>query len=94
MCVIRSRGWPLTDPIRVDIVTSNGSGCPVGTVSLSMAPDNTALRVLYTGIVTQVGVGARPTDFRKNCQLSVLVHVSAEFTYAISAPIRCGQRAS
>jgi hypothetical protein len=33
--------------------------------------------------MAQVGVGAAPTDFRKNCQISLVVHVPQGFTYAI-----------
>ncbi|MBA8927899.1 hypothetical protein BC739_005116 [Kutzneria viridogrisea] len=38
----------------------------------------------YSKYTAQVGVGASPTDFRKNCQLNLRVHVPAGFTYAIA----------
>lgn len=75
---------PPDDQIVIDIVTVNGSGCPPGSAAVAVAPDNTAFTVTYSEYLAQVGVGARPTDFRKNCQLNVAVHVPSGFTYAIA----------
>ncbi|HKT03203.1 MAG TPA: DUF4360 domain-containing protein [Rugosimonospora sp.] len=75
---------PPTDKIVIDLVTVLGSGCPAGTAAVAVAPDNTAFTVTYSSYLAQVGVGAMPTDFRKNCQLSLLVHVPSGFTFAIS----------
>lgn len=72
-----------TEKISIDVVTVNGSGCPVGTAAVAVSPDNTAFTVTYSDFLAQVGVGAAPTDFRKNCQMALQVHVPAGFTYAI-----------
>lgn len=80
--------WPSTPPpdkIIIDVATVIGSGCPAGTAAVSVAPDNTAFTVTYSSYTAQVGVGATPTDFRKNCQLNLRVHVPNGFTYAIAA---------
>jgi hypothetical protein len=75
---------PPNDHIVIDIVTVNGSGCPPGSAAVAVSPDNTAFTVTYSSYLAQVGVGSRPTDFRKNCQLNVAVHVPQGFTYAIA----------
>jgi len=75
---------PPTDQIVIDIVTVNGSGCPPGSAAVAVAPDNTAFTVTYSTYLAQVGVGSKPTDFRKNCQLNVLVHVPQGFTYGVA----------
>ncbi|MDK1473106.1 DUF4360 domain-containing protein [Streptomyces sp. 549] len=72
------------DKIVITLATVNGSGCPAGTAAVAVAPDNTAFTVTYSDYLAQVGVGAKPTDFRKNCQLSLRVHVPHGFTYAIA----------
>ncbi len=72
------------DEITIDIATVNGSGCPDGTAAVAVSPDNEAFTVTYSDYLAQVGVGAEPTDFRKNCQISLLVHVPQGFTYAIA----------
>jgi hypothetical protein len=79
--------WP-TDPpsdrIIIDVVTVNGSGCRPNTAAVAVSPDNTAFTVTYSEYLAQVGVGSSPTDFRKNCQLNLRVHVPQGFTYAIA----------
>jgi len=75
---------PPPDQIVVEVVTVNGSGCPAGTAAVAVAPDNTAFTVTYSNYLAQVGVGAVPTDFRKNCQVNVLVHAPGGFTFAIA----------
>lgn len=70
--------------ITVDVQTVNGSGCKAGTAAVAVAPDNTAFTVTYSDYTAVAGPSAGPTDFRKNCQLSLLVHVPQGFTYAIA----------
>ncbi|MBZ4319186.1 DUF4360 domain-containing protein [Streptomyces huiliensis] len=76
---------PPPDKIVIEIATVNGSGCPVGTAAVAVSPDNTAFTVTYSDYLAQVGVGSKPTDFRKNCQLNLIVHVPQGFTYAIAS---------
>jgi hypothetical protein len=73
------------DKIVIDVVTANGSGCPDGTAAVAVSPDNTAFTVTYSNYLAQVGAGAGPTDFRRNCQLGLNVHIPQGFTYAIAA---------
>ena len=75
---------PPTEQIVIDLVTVNGSGCPPGSAAVAVAPDNTAFTVTYSEYLAMVGVGSKPTDFRKNCQLNLRVHVPQGFTYAIA----------
>lgn len=76
---------PPASRIVIDVVTVNGSGCPEGSAAVAMSPDNTAFTVTYSQYTAQVGVGAAATDFRKNCQINLLVHVPQGFTYAIAS---------
>ncbi|MEV6671178.1 DUF4360 domain-containing protein [Streptomyces sp. NPDC051162] len=75
---------PPPDKVVIDVVTVNGSGCPAGTAAVAVASDNSAFTVSYSNYLAQVGVGAKPTDGRKNCQLGLNVHVPQGFTYAIA----------
>jgi hypothetical protein len=69
--------------ITVELVTVNGSGCPRGT-AVTVAPDNTTFFVAYSDYLAVAGAGSSPTEFRKNCQLNVLVHVPQGFSFAIA----------
>ncbi|MGK5680267.1 DUF4360 domain-containing protein [Actinoplanes sp. URMC 104] len=68
----------------VNVVAANGSGCPRGSAQVTPSRDNKAFTVTYSQFTAQVGVGAKPTDFRKNCQLALDVRVPQGYTYAIS----------
>ena len=75
---------PPPNSIVIDVVAANGSGCPDGTAVVAVSPDRTAFTVSYSEYLAQVGVGTKPTDFRKNCQLGLDVHIPQGFTYAIA----------
>ena len=75
---------PPTDEMVIDVVAANGTGCPKGTAEVTVSPDNKAFTVSYSEFVAQVGPEAKPTDFRKNCQLSLDVLVPEGYTYAIA----------
>ena len=77
---------PPSGKITLDIKTINGSGCPAGTADASaeVASDNTSFTVKYDNFTAKAGKGASAIDFRKNCQINVLVHIPQGFTYAIA----------
>lgn len=75
---------PPTDPVTLSVLSVNGSGCPAGTAKVTMLSDNTGFRIVYSNFVAQTGGTALATDFRKNCQVSVAVHVPQGFTFAIA----------
>ncbi|MFF0446851.1 DUF4360 domain-containing protein [Streptomyces sp. NPDC004609] len=80
-----SLATPGPNKVTIEVATVNGSGCRPGTAAVAVSEDNTAFTVTYSEYLAKVGVGATPTDFRKNCQLSLIVHVPQGFTYAISS---------
>ncbi|MGX6607316.1 DUF4360 domain-containing protein [Micromonosporaceae bacterium Da 78-11] len=73
------------DKMVIDVVAANGSGCPANTADVTVSPDNKAFTVTYSEFTAQTGAGALPTDFRKNCQLALNVHVPQGYTYAIAS---------
>ncbi|MFD8500976.1 DUF4360 domain-containing protein [Amycolatopsis sp. NPDC059657] len=76
---------PPPDHITIEIVTVNGSGCPLGTSAVAVSPDNKAFTVTYSDFLAQAGAGTKPTDMRKNCQLNLKVNVPQGFTYGIAS---------
>ncbi|MGW2207428.1 DUF4360 domain-containing protein [Streptomyces sp. NPDC001774] len=71
------------DKIVIQVATVNGSGCREGSAAVAVAPDSTAFTVTYSDYLAQAGGSSLPTDYRKNCQLNLRVHVPTGFTYAI-----------
>ncbi|TMQ94769.1 DUF4360 domain-containing protein [Actinomadura soli] len=76
---------PPPGKITMQVLTVNGSGCPAGTAAVAPSSDNTAFTVTYSDYMAQAGGDSKPTDFRKNCQLSLAVHIPQGFTYAIAS---------
>ncbi|WP_131735887.1 DUF4360 domain-containing protein [Actinomadura roseirufa] len=76
---------PGPNGVTIEIATVNGSGCPLGTAAVALSPDKEAFTVTYSNYTAQVGGPSKPTDFRKNCQINMKVHVPQGFTYAISS---------
>jgi len=74
---------PPNDKIVIDVVTANGSGCKPETTKVVPAPDNTAFTVTYNDYIVETGPST-PSLVRKNCQITLDVHVPQGFTYAIS----------
>jgi hypothetical protein len=75
---------PPGTPVTVSVQTVNGSGCPAGTAAVTMQPDNTGFKITYTDFIARAGGGAAATDFRKNCQVNLQVHIPQGFTFAIA----------
>ncbi|MBT2212595.1 MULTISPECIES: DUF4360 domain-containing protein [Actinomadura] len=69
--------------VTIELATVNGSGCPLGTAAVAVSDDKEAFTVTYSNYLVQVGGNSNSTDFRKNCQLNMKVHVPQGFTYAI-----------
>lgn len=81
---------PSNDRILIDVVTVNGSGCPAGSAAVRVSMENTNVSITYANFMAQIGIGAQPTDLRKNCQLSLVVHVPAGQTYALGPVAHSG----
>ncbi|CAM5309908.1 hypothetical protein SAVIM338S_00588 [Streptomyces avidinii] len=73
-----------SDEVTVDVATINGSGCRPGSATVAVAEDNSAFTVTYSEYLAMAGGKSAPTDGRKNCLLSLLVHVPQGYTYAVA----------
>lgn len=74
---------PPTDRVVIDLVAMAGSGCRPGTADVAVSPDNTAFTTIYSDYLVEAGPGIPVTAGRRNCQLNVLVHAPAGYTFAI-----------
>jgi hypothetical protein len=74
---------PPPGSITISFASVNGSGCPFGTAAIALDPGATFMTVTYSQFLAQVGVGAMPTDSRKNCQAAIKVHAPQGWTFAI-----------
>lgn len=72
------------DRITVRLVTANGSGCPLGSITAAPFEDNEGFTITYNSFIAQAGGGVSPLENRKNCQIAVEAKVPQGFTYAIA----------
>lgn len=70
------------DGVTISVATANGSGCPAGTGTATSTGGN-SFTVISPAYFAWGGGQASPTDFRKNCQLSVQVDRPEGWTYAV-----------
>lgn len=60
-----------------------GTGCPAGTASVALSPDNTALSILFDQYVVEAG-GDKSFD-RKNCNIAIPVNVPQGYSVSVIA---------
>jgi hypothetical protein len=76
---------PPTGKVTLAVNTVNGSGCPAGTATVTMLPDNTGFKITYSAFRAEDGGTAATTDFRKNCQVNLDVSIPGGFTFAVAS---------
>lgn len=81
---------PPPDPVVIDPVTANGSGCPAADATVEVDPGNTGFTLRHTSFFAHAGLGAGPVDFRRNCQVNLQVNAPDGYTYAVSRGERDG----
>lgn len=75
---------PPAGSVAVEVATANGSGCPDGTATATLASDNSSITISYDSYTALTGPGVDATEQRKNCQISLRVAVPAGYRYSIS----------
>lgn len=67
--------------IRLGQPAYGGTGCPAGSASVTLSPDQDALSILFDNYVAEAG-GGRRVD-RKSCNISVPVQVPSGYSVAV-----------
>lgn len=63
--------------------STGGTGCPGGTASASVSPDGSALSIIFDQFVIEAGPSSGRTIDRKNCNISIPVHVPGGYSISI-----------
>lgn len=69
--------------LRLGEPSYGGTGCPGGSASVSLAPDEQSVSILFDQYVVEAG-GDRSFD-RKNCNIAVPVHVPQGYSVSVFA---------
>lgn len=71
------------DTIRLGIPAYGGTGCPAGTASAVLSPDQKTLSVLFDQYQAEAGGVTGRTLDRKACNLAIPVHVPQGFSISV-----------
>ncbi len=73
----------MADDIRLGEAGYGGSGCPAGTASVTLSPDQKALSIIFDDYVVEAGADIGKRIGRKNCSIAVPVHVPQGYSVSI-----------
>jgi uncharacterized protein YraI len=73
----------------VAVASVNGTGCPAGTVTTSVATDGSSVTASYSAFTAKAGAGSTPLEYRRACLLSIAI-VAPGQTWAVSSATEHG----
>jgi hypothetical protein len=76
---------PDPNDVYVEGIAYAGSGCPAGSVAGTLSPDAKAFTLLFDDFVASIGPGVPITENRKNCALSVDLHIPNGWSFALAS---------
>jgi hypothetical protein len=71
------------DALRLGDPAYGGSGCPAGTASVNVSPNNDAISILFDQFMTEAGQTTGRRIDRKSCNISIPVQVPQGYSVAI-----------
>jgi hypothetical protein len=74
MCLMSVGAYAAND-IALGEPSYGGTGCPQGTVGITLSPDSKVLSLIFDQYMAEAGKSAGKTLERKTCNLSVPIHV-------------------
>lgn len=83
VCALSASTSAFADGIRLGVPEYGGTGCPAGSASVALSPDQSAISILFDQYVVEAG-GAKTFD-RKNCNIAVPVQVPQGYSVAVMA---------
>lgn len=73
----------MADDIRLGNPAYGGSGCPQGTASAVLSPDQKTLSILFDQYMTEAGRAAGRNVDRKSCNVAIPVHVPQGYSISL-----------
>jgi Domain of unknown function (DUF4360) len=83
LCTLMLSGLAHAQGLRLGEPAYGGTGCPAGSASVTLAPDNLSLSILFDQYVVEAG-GAKSFD-RKNCNIAIPVTVPQGYSVSVIA---------
>lgn len=74
---------PAPFPIEVKVIRTYGSGCPAGTISATLSPDQTSVSILFDQLGTNLPASSVLVQDRKTCAITLGVKFHGQHRVAI-----------
>lgn len=74
---------PDPDSVYVQSITYEGSGCPQGSVGMSLANDRQSFTLIFDQFVASMGPGVSREEARKRCELDVELKAPDGWSWAV-----------
>ncbi len=71
------------DDIQLGVPGYGGTGCPAGSASVTLSPDQKSLSIIFDEFFVEAGASTGRTLGRKNCNLAVPVHVPQGYSISL-----------
>jgi len=76
-------GTVKADDIQLGHPGYGGNGCPSGSASVTLSPDNKALSIIFDEFIVEAGGFSGKRIARKSCNIAIPVHVPQGFSVSI-----------
>lgn len=73
----------VADDLRIGYPGYGGTGCPAGSASVVVSPDQKSLSILFDNYLVEAGYTTNRSIDRKSCNLTVPVHVPQGYSISI-----------
>lgn len=83
MCTLLLSSLAHANRLELGVPAYGGTGCPAGTASVSLSPDNLSLSILFDQYVVEAG--ADKSFDRKNCNIAIPVRVPQGYSVSVFA---------
>ncbi|MEQ1664925.1 MAG: DUF4360 domain-containing protein [Bdellovibrionales bacterium] len=72
------------DGLKLGEPSYGGSGCPAGSASVSISPEQSSLSILFDQYIVEAGSNGKSFD-RKNCNLAIPITIPQGYSYSVIA---------
>ncbi|MBE3047900.1 DUF4360 domain-containing protein [Candidatus Bathyarchaeota archaeon] len=69
--------------ITINSVSAEGTGCPAGTIAITISPDRTVVTLGFDEFQLGLGTGWASSDRQKTCNIHLNVYYPAGYSYAV-----------
>lgn len=70
-------------PLRLGTPAYGGTGCPAGSASVSVSPDQSSVSILFDQFLTEAGIATGRRIDRKSCNFSIPVQVPQGYSVSV-----------